>query len=331
MCYANIHCEEPLAALPGHHFILRGFTTIAGRGTTSGGGKIVAILPPRHRRREMDRWQAELRSLDQGDLGERLLVLLRQAGLTGAGVDELKMRAASGLKSINRELDKLMAERKALKYDREQNRYVESSVLEELISKTEGVVSDFHKANPLLPGIPAEQLRSTLSHNLDSRIFRLLADELDRRGIAIQEGDIIRITSHRVRLDADETKLTREVRSLYSRAGLAPPRPEEVAQDLGRPEAEVMELVRHLARTGHLTHVSKDMYVSTDAVDDLRTRLISHLSQHGEITTQSFKSLVGATRKHVIPLAEFFDREKTTLRVGDKRVLRRKSSEGDGG
>jgi selenocysteine-specific elongation factor len=31
---------------------------------------------------------------------------------------------------------------------------------------------------------------------------------------------------------------------------------------------------------------------------------------------------VGATRKHVIPLAEYFDREKVTLRVGEKRVLR---------
>ena len=31
---------------------------------------------------------------------------------------------------------------------------------------------------------------------------------------------------------------------------------------------------------------------------------------------------MGATRKHVIPLAEYFDRERVTLRVGEKRVLR---------
>ena len=33
--------------------------------------------------------------------------------------------------------------------------------------------------------------------------------------------------------------------------------------------------------------------------------------------------MVGQTRKFVIPLSEYFDREKVTLRVGEKRLLRR--------
>src|SRR5262249_3230569 len=51
-------------------------------------------------------------------------------------------------------------------------------------------------------------------------------------------------------------------------------------------------------------------------------RLIAHLSEHREISTQQFKELVGGSRKFVIPLSEHFDREKVTLRVGDKRLLR---------
>jgi selenocysteine-specific elongation factor len=58
------------------------------------------------------------------------------------------------------------------------------------------------------------------------------------------------------------------------------------------------------------------------AVADLRQRLVSWLRQRREITTQEFKELVGSSRKHVIPLAEYFDRERVTLRVGEKRVLR---------
>ena len=54
----------------------------------------------------------------------------------------------------------------------------------------------------------------------------------------------------------------------------------------------------------------------------LRVRLVAFLRERKAITTQEFKELVGATRKHVIPLAEHFDREKVTLRVGEKRVLR---------
>ena len=37
----------------------------------------------------------------------------------------------------------------------------------------------------------------------------------------------------------------------------------------------------------------------------------------------SVKEMTGLTRKHLIPLFEYFDLTKVTLRVGDKRVLRK--------
>jgi selenocysteine-specific elongation factor len=36
-----------------------------------------------------------------------------------------------------------------------------------------------------------------------------------------------------------------------------------------------------------------------------------------------FKEMTGLSRKYIIPLLEHFDATKVTLRVGDKRVLRK--------
>ena len=55
----------------------------------------------------------------------------------------------------------------------------------------------------------------------------------------------------------------------------------------------------------------------------LKTRLLAWLEQKGSIDAQGFKELTGQSRKFIIPLAEYFDRERVTLRVGDKRVPRR--------
>ena len=55
----------------------------------------------------------------------------------------------------------------------------------------------------------------------------------------------------------------------------------------------------------------------------MRRKLLAHLSAHGSVDAQSFKELTGLTRKFAIPLLEYFDREKVTLRIGDKRVLRK--------
>ena len=58
-------------------------------------------------------------------------------------------------------------------------------------------------------------------------------------------------------------------------------------------------------------------------IDALKKRLIKFLETNGEITTPQFKEMTGASRKYVIPLAEYFDSKNVTLRVGDVRKLRK--------
>ena len=50
--------------------------------------------------------------------------------------------------------------------------------------------------------------------------------------------------------------------------------------------------------------------------------LVAHLDDKGQITPAEWKGLTGASRKFSIPLAEYFDAQKVTLRVGDIRKLR---------
>ncbi len=76
--------------------------------------------------------------------------------------------------------------------------------------------------------------------------------------------------------------------------------------------------------------VSAELYYDAAVLSALQARLVVFLRERQAISTQEFKGLVGATRRHVIPLAEHFDREKVTLRVGDHRVLRGERGRRDG-
>ncbi|MFP2903099.1 SelB C-terminal domain-containing protein [Corallococcus sp. 4LFB] len=78
-----------------------------------------------------------------------------------------------------------------------------------------------------------------------------------------------------------------------------------------------------LVASGVGVRVSEELCFDAAALEELRGRLVTYLKDQKEITTQGFKELVGQSRKFTIPLSEYFDREKVTLRVGDKRVLRR--------
>ncbi|MBW1810068.1 MAG: selenocysteine-specific translation elongation factor [Deltaproteobacteria bacterium] len=324
--YARFLCSDPVAALPGQQFILRGFTPIKKRGTTLGGGKIMTILPPRRRRKERDLLIKELETLKHGKLDEHLVILLEHASTAGLNIPGLSMRSGVGTKTVGRELDKLMATKQVIKYDREKGRYLAAIVLSNLAKKAQVLLTTFHEQNSMLPGMPLEQLRTTLSKDLEQRLFKLLIDSQVRAQALVQQGDVIRLASHRVLLDEAKSKIEQAVRNIYEETGFAPLRVTQIAERVKQPDAEVLDLVHHLTRTGFITHVSGDMYVPTAALDKLRRRLIDHLSEHKEISTQDFKSMVGASRKHVIPLAEFFDQEKTTIRRGQIRILRKQSS-----
>ena len=85
--------------------------------------------------------------------------------------------------------------------------------------------------------------------------------------------------------------------------------------------ARINEALAVLVRRGDVVRV-KDLYFSREAIDGLRDRLRAFLAERGQITPQEWKAMAGVTRKFAIPLAEHFDAEKLTLRVGDLRRLR---------
>jgi selenocysteine-specific elongation factor len=80
-------------------------------------------------------------------------------------------------------------------------------------------------------------------------------------------------------------------------------------------------LARLLA-AGELVKVKPDFFIEAGALASLRAALIAHLDLRGQITSQEWKDLCGTTRKWAIPLAEHFDAERLTLRVGDLRKRR---------
>jgi selenocysteine-specific elongation factor len=76
---------------------------------------------------------------------------------------------------------------------------------------------------------------------------------------------------------------------------------------------------------GVMIKAKEDLYFHTEAVEKLKAQLIQFLRAHHEITTAQFKELTKVSRKYAIPLIEYFDNSKVTIRVGEKRLLRGKS------
>jgi selenocysteine-specific elongation factor len=81
-------------------------------------------------------------------------------------------------------------------------------------------------------------------------------------------------------------------------------------------------VLRLLAREGRAVAVAPDRYYEAAALAAERARLETILRELGPATPAAIRERLGRSRKWLIPLLEWADREGLTQRQGDRRVLR---------
>jgi len=77
-----------------------------------------------------------------------------------------------------------------------------------------------------------------------------------------------------------------------------------------------------LLTTKLAVRIKPDFVVHAEPLAALRARLLAYFDTHPVLDAQGWKDLTGASRKFTIPLAEYFDAQKVTLRIGDVRRRR---------
>jgi selenocysteine-specific elongation factor len=249
--------------------------------------------------------------------------LLRQAGYRGFSQAELFARSALAPRVLARALELQGARGAVLLVDRERRLYLSGEVFEGLRARALALLAAFHEREPLREGLSREELRQRLSGELEARTFARLVQALEEAGRVEVEREVVRLKGRGRTLTLDEEATRARMVADLAAAALAPPTVGELSQRLRLPGARVQELLRVAVAEGRVVRVSEELYFDAGALESLRERLVAHLRERREISTQAFKELVGQSRKFVIPLSEYFDREKVTLRVGEKRVLRR--------
>jgi selenocysteine-specific elongation factor len=93
------------------------------------------------------------------------------------------------------------------------------------------------------------------------------------------------------------------------------------------PHNLLKEVLAIMVRDGELAKITEDLYFYKPAMENLKEKLVSLLLKEGEVDMPAFKDLTGLSRKFSIPLLEYFDKIKVTMRVGDKRILREKQNQ----
>jgi selenocysteine-specific elongation factor len=195
--------------------------------------------------------------------------------------------------------------------------------------KTLDRLDAFHSDNPLKEGIPKQELRSAVPGG--DKLFKTVLEALVAAGQAVDQADTVRAASHQVVLKDAEKGLKDRLFKMIADGRQAPPVLKEIIEASGSDPKHVRNLLGLLEKEGKIVRIKEDLYFSTEFLAEVKRKLSEFITRQGGITPSRFSEITGSSRKYNIPLLEYLDRERFTIRVGDQRVLRGSGSSGEAG
>lgn len=316
--YAQMRLSRPALLVHGDPFVLR----MSSPPATIAGGRVLDPFPPGGRRRCRDLFEL-LGSLAAGSPGETISGMITGSRLSGITREELLARSGLTPNQLDGVLSALVTDGTAVQIVREPDKYLGRTAFASLCTTLLDTVTEFCAHHPLRKGIGKEELKMRLPARSDRRALTPCLAALEREGTVVVEHDLVRRAGTTDASGGCEPDISVRIREALEKGGTEPPFAGALSGLLGVPEKTVQEHLALLAGQGQVIKVKSDVYFSPEALTGIKEALVAHLAAHGSISLPEFRELTGLSRKFMIPVLEYFDSKKLTIRVGEKRILRR--------
>ncbi len=320
--HVQFRLESPVACAMADRFIIRSYSPQR----TIGGGKVFLPLAEKHKGRDIPAAVALTDSLKgAGDDRAKIASILMDAG-GESGFSISEFRAQTGWKGTAAEkaLAECVAAGGAINAG---ERFVAVSQFDAMKDRILGQIKRFHSADPLARGISRETLREQGFRYVPAEVFDSLIVLLVSDGKLVGEKDLVRLKGHQTEMSAEEKAVSRSISTALRDAKLEPPKLADVVAGAIKSTTvsptSAQKLVRLLLGSGAVLKITDEYCFDAEALNELKAALRSYADASADrtIDVARFKEIAGVSRKYAIPLLEYFDRERVTVRAGDKRVI----------
>jgi selenocysteine-specific elongation factor len=317
--HAQIILESPIVAMARDRFVIRSYSPV----TTIGGGIVIDPLPRKHKRNS-EKVIREFDLLHNGTDSERVAAIIERSGIEGIDILQLVMRTGIHQNLLTDMLKSMCSKRQAVLLDGDESKVISFPVYQNLQRRILLEMQAYHERNPLKEGILKEELRNIAGEFVGTRPFNMAVRDLERNGEITVEREYLRMSGHRVDLKGDLEDLRSTIAKIYIESDLTPPSIREVMEKFADKKKLAESVFNVMFKEGSLIKINEDLYFHREVLLRLRENYKNLLLKDGRATPATFKELTGLSRKFIIPLMEYFDIAKLTIRAGDHRILREK-------
>jgi selenocysteine-specific elongation factor len=315
-CVCQVRFDDPMAGVYGDRCVLRSFSPLR----TIAGGRIINPLGGKIKRFSLD--VQVLEKLAQARAEEVILLQLELAGTSGLSQAQLVIMTDMESRELEKKLQVMGGKQEVFLFDKDKRTYAHGDIIRKLDQEMIDQLEAFHAKNPIREGLSRGELSGKWAREIPERLFFFVLDRLLRQEKIVSEQEFLRLPGHRISLAADQEELKKKILDAYNNSGIQPPTVKKLLEDLDLRMKEASPVLRLLQGQGSLIKINEDFYYSRTAIDKLKEKIILFFKTNEEMGPVEFKDLTGLSRKFAIPVLEFMDKEKLTIRVGDKRKFR---------
>lgn len=311
---AQVRLTEPMLLFPGDRIIIRRPAPV----NTFGGGVVLDSQLPRIRRRNSAQL-ADLPGFDKASRPSLLRSWIARAGLATTESETLASRLGVLQNEVESDLGRLLTERSIMTLSTQPQRLVLTAHIEELEESAREELKRRLEGEEVSAGIPARDFLASLVPSKAMEAAAAYLEELQRRKVLdVVDGRVIPAGGghHMTELGAE---LSNRIDRLFLEAGFDPPSPGVAAEALQARPVVVEGICRYLVQTGRLVRLEGKYLIHRNVLDGIRESLAGWDLE--KFAVGQFKDRFGLTRKLAIPILEWLDSERITIRVGNERKI----------
>ena len=309
--FAQFRFEEPVVMKRGDRFIIRFYSPVE----TFGGGVFLMPAAPKHRRKRPE-VIGGLKIREEGSAEERAEEEVRSFSGSFPDRRELSVRLNLSLAETEEVLEGLKKRKRILSLGPE--RYLHQTYWKKIADYAEKAVGEFHRKNPILPGMEREELKTRLGQGFgaDEGVQELLQAELLKRKVLTAEGSAVALPGFASSVEGEHLKMQAEIAETYRAAGVNVPVNDDLYAKY-KDKKLVKQMLADLQKQGVLVKVNQNYYMEKGAWDGALQVLKDRIAEAGQIRLAEFRDLLNTSRKYSQMLLEAYDDRKYTKMEGE--------------
>lgn len=310
--YMRLILEQPLAAGVGDRGIIRLYSPQHLL------GGVTLVAPGRNSRRLTASRAALAAATVQADELNALYYRLSESRQVQTRAEIRRQCGYLPEKAVDQAIDKLTAAKKLYCLNKT---YIAADMYDRLTNMATTIIGNFHKVQPDRSGLSKEVVRQKLS--LNEKSFEIILEQWLAKDIFVSHnGDLAR-TEHAAQHGDWRQELLAKAEAALSNIGLISVDPALLAQKMALPPEKTKAAHDLLVKAGALIKLG-DNFVYSKTMQYIVQVIHKHFQEKQTLTVAELRDILNTSRKFALPIMEYMDMHKYTIREGDLRRPSRK-------